>query len=337
MEKGSISNYFVNSALAPVIARGLDAQSLLRDAGIPLSVLVNAQGRVKSQNFAALWLGVARQLDDELFGQDSHRMKVGSFAFLCQTLVHCKTLHGALLQMVRFFNLLLDDFYCSVEVIGENACLSICERPCELPPRVFGHETLLIMQHGIACWLSGRRIPILTAEFAYKEPVYSEEYRAMYSENLRFDATRTTLIFNKSFLELPVIQSERHARDFVRGAPANFILKYKNSTGLAARIRRHLRAALCSNWPDFDSLAASLRMSPSTLRRRLDEEGQSFQAIKDDLRRDMAVDFLCNSNKSVTDISVEMGFTEVSAFHRAFKKWTGQKPSEYSLASLRQI
>lgn len=329
MEKDSISNYFVCSALAPIVGRGMNVQALLRDAGIPLSVLEIEEGRVHAQNFAALWLGVARQLDDELFGQDSQRMKVGSFAFLCQTMVHCKTLNAALLRMQRFFNLILDDFHCSLEVKGENACMSISERPCDASPRVFGHETLLIMQHGLACWLTGRRIPLVTAEFAYREPVYSEEYRVMYSENLRFDAPRTMLVFNKSFLELAVIQSERHARDFIRGAPANIVLKYKNTTGLAARIRRHLRAAARSRWLDFESLSALLQMSPSTLRRRLEEEGQSFQVIKDDLRRDMALNSLCHTDKSMTEISVELGFAEVSAFHRAFRKWTGQKPGDY--------
>ncbi len=336
MEKGSISNTFVCSALAPVLARGLDAQTLLREAAIPLSVLENKAGRIDSRKFAILWLGVARLLDDELFGQDSRRMKIGSFSFLCRTLVHCKTLNSALLHMLGFFNLLLDDFQCRLEVKGENACLSISERPSAFSPRVFGYETLLIMQHGIACWLTGRRIPILAAEFAYPEPDYSEEYHVMYSESLRFNAPSTMLVFDKSLLGLPVIQNTRHARDFIRGAPANFILKYKNTTGLAPRIRRHLRAAAHSRWPDFESLAVLFRMSPSTLRRRLEEEGQSFQAIKDDLRRAMACDFLCHTNKSATEIAAELGFAEVSAFHRAFKKWTGHKPSDFRTGRVHQ-
>jgi AraC-like DNA-binding protein len=329
MEKGSISIYFVQSALESVIKRGLDAESLLRAAGISPALLQAPQGRVTAQNFSALWLGVARVLDDELFGQDSRRMKVGSFAMLCHMLVHCDTLNSALQRMARYFNLLLDDFHCSVENNGHRAALVIRAESSPQAPRVFGYETLLMLQHGVACWLIGRRIPVLAAEFAYPEPSRSAEYARMYSQELHFNQDATRLLFDQSYLSLPVIQNERSVKEFVRAAPANIVLKYKNTTGLAAQIRRRLRAAARSDWPDFDVFAESLNMTPSTLRRRLEDEGQSFQAIKDDLRRDMAIDYLCHTSKNVAEIAFELGFAEASAFHRAFKKWAGASPGEY--------
>lgn len=329
MEKGSISVYFVHSALEPILERNLDAGELLMNAGISPALLNSPHGRVSAQNFSALWLGVARTLDDELFGQDSRRMKVGSFAMLCRTLVHCDNLRGALHCMDRFFNLILDDFFCTLGDDGRLASLVIEENAASRAPHVFGHETLLMMQHGLACWLIGRRIPILSARFAYPEPSRSAEYRRMYSDQLSFDEAATSLTFDHAYLLLPVIQTQRSARDFIRGAPANIVLKYKNSEGLAAQIRRRLRAAARTEWPDFDTFAHSLHMTSSTLRRRLEEEGQSFQAIKDQLRRDLAINYLCHTAKSVTAISSELGFAEASAFHRAFKKWTGARPGEY--------
>jgi AraC-like DNA-binding protein len=329
MEKGSISIYFVRSALEPIIERGLDCTELLRDAGISPALLHAPKGRVTAENFSALWLGVARMLDDELFGQDSRRMKVGSFAMLCQTLIHCDTLDSALLRMARCFNLMLDDFHCSIESDALHARLSIEPVPGARAPGVFGYETLLMMQHGLACWLVGRRIPVLAAAFAYPEPSRSAEYARMYSENLSFNEPATVLTFERSYLDLPVIQNETTAREFIRVAPANIVLKYKNSTGLSAQIRRRLRSAVRTEWPDFDVIAESLHMTPSTLRRRLEDEGESFQAIKDQLRRDIAIDYLCHTAKSVMDISTELGFSEASAFHRAFKKWTGACPGEY--------
>jgi AraC-like DNA-binding protein len=76
-------------------------------------------------------------------------------------------------------------------------------------------------------------------------------------------------------------------------------------------------------------LADDLQISSSTLRRRLEAEGQSYQSIKDQLRRDMAIDLLSFSQLSVMDIAGELGFAETSAFHRAFKKWTDANPGEY--------
>jgi AraC-like DNA-binding protein len=329
MENGSISIHFVRSAIEPVLERGLDADELLRGAGISPALLLTPQVRVTPQNFSALWLSVAAALDDELFGQDSRRMKVGSFAMLSQSLVHCATLRSALQRMARGFNLLLDDFYCSLETGERYASTAITHRPGRRQSPVFGCETLLMMQHGLACWLIGRRIPILKASFCYPEPVRSAEYGRMYSSELHFDQPGTALAFDPSFLDLPIIQDERTVREFVRQAPENIILKYKNSNGLAAQIRRRLRTSGRDQWPSFEGFAERLHMTPSTLRRRLLDEGASYQDIKDQLRRDIAIEYLCHTSSSVTDIACELGFSEASAFHRAFKKWTGANPGEY--------
>jgi AraC-like DNA-binding protein len=335
MQKGSVSIYFVKSAVEPVIARGIDPAPLLRYAGIAPAVLQAPQGRVIAESFSALWLGVARTLDDELFGQDSRRMKVGSFAMLSHILVECATLADALIRMSRFFNLLLDDFQCGVETSGGHAHLTIGQMPDSGAPRIFGYETLLMLQHGLACWLIGRRIPVLAARFAYPAPSRSAEYQFMYSPHLTFNDSVTSLSFERSYLDLPVIQNGRTVREFVRNAPANIILKYKNTNSLAAQIRRRLRAAEAFEWPEFDAIAKVLNLTPSTLRRRLDVEGQSFQAIKDQVRRDMAIDQLCHTTRSVAEIAAELGFSEASAFHRAFKKWAGASPGEYRLMAHR--
>lgn len=329
MEKNSISIHFVQSALQAVEDQGFDITDILRASDIDSVLLKSPQSRVTAANFSALWLAVARCLDDEFFGQDSHRMKVGSFAMLCRTLIHYKTLKGALVCMMRFFNLLLDDYHCSLVSDGQYSRMVIEDLAKNQQPRVFGHETLLIMQHGIVCWLVGRRIPILTAGFAYPEPSYSAEYLLMYSSELHFNQAATSLTFDARYLDLPIIQNERTVNAFIRAAPANIVLKYKNNSSFSATIRKSLRATPSNDWPDFDTFASNLNMTRSTLRRRLDEEGQPFQAIKDQLRRDIAIESLSDNAKSVMDIATELGFAEPSAFHRAFKKWTSTTPGEY--------
>ncbi len=76
-------------------------------------------------------------------------------------------------------------------------------------------------------------------------------------------------------------------------------------------------------------MARQLHMSPQTLRRHLSEEGSSFQELKDHLRRDLAIYHLGRSDLSIQDIAEQLGFSEPSAFHRAFKKWTGLTPGAY--------
>lgn len=328
MEKGSVAICFVQHAVRPVIARHLDADALLRSAGIAPDLLRLPHARVSSASYSALWRAVAHALDDEFFGQDARRMKVGTFAMLCRSALQCRTLGQALQRAADFLDLILDDLGLQLEVENTVAVLRLQQRHAGAP-RIFAHETMLILWHGLACWLVGRRIPVLATGFAYPEPAYSEEYRSMYSTQLRFEQAATSMRFDAAYLALPVLQTEATAHDFLPGAPANMILKYKNSGSIAAKIRRRLRLLPVRQWPEFDALAAEMHLTRSTLRRRLEQDGQSVQQIKDQLRRDLAIDDLLQSSKSVTQIALDLGFAEPSAFYRAFRKWTGARPAEY--------
>lgn len=334
-EKGTVNICFVASAIEPVSRRGLDADAVLQQSGISPSLLDMPQARVSAANFAALWRRVAVVLDDEFFGQDSRRMKCGSFAMLCRAVVHCATLRQALERTLLFFRLQLDDIAGELSSAGDAATIALEVRAGTPRQRIFAHETLLILIHGVACWLVGRRIPITAAQFAYPEPAHSTEYRLMYSTDLRFSQPRTCIVFDRSFLDLPVVQDENSTKEFLRVAPQNILVKYKNANSLAARIRRRLRQLPPGELLDFATLAAELNTTPITLGRRLQEEGESYRSIKDQLRRDLAITYLSHSERSVRDIAAELGFAEPSAFHRAFKKWTGSAPGEYRRRLLR--
>jgi AraC-like DNA-binding protein len=328
-EPGTIAICFVAAALQSVRGRDLNADELLANVGLSSSLLQVPQARVSAKHYGALWRAIAAALDDEFFGQDSRRMKVGSFAMLCHAVLNCKTLGAALERSLRFYALILDDISGSAERDAQEARIVLHERTAGASHRVFAHELLLMLLYGVSCWLVGRRIPILRTEFNYAEPAHSAEYRLMYCADLRFNRPNTLLAFEASYLDLPVVQNERSAKEFLRSAPENILLKYKNGSSLTARVRRRLRQFLPGAVPDFEQLADEMSMTPATMRRRLHDEGESYQSIKDKLRRDLAISYLSHSKRSVMDIALELGFSERSAFHRAFRKWTGAAPGEF--------
>jgi len=323
----------VDAALAPVRARGLDADGLLTSVGLSPGLLAAPQARVSTEQYGALWRRIAIALDDEFFAQDSRRMKVGTFAMLCRSVVHCPDLARALERSLRFFALTFDDLGGRLVVDPGLARIVLTDRRGPPETRVFAHETLLMLLHGLACWLVGRRIPIRYVQFGYPEPAHGAEYRLMYSHDLRFQMPQTAIAFDAGLLGLPVIQDEHSVLDFLAHAPENILVKYKNPRGLGARIRRRLRQSLPQGFPEFDALAQELRMAPATLRRRLQEEGSAYQTIKDELRRDLAIEHLTHSHRTVLDIALELGFAERSAFHRAFRKWTGVSPGDFRRAA----
>jgi AraC-like DNA-binding protein len=78
-----------------------------------------------------------------------------------------------------------------------------------------------------------------------------------------------------------------------------------------------------------------MHCAQATLRRRLRVEGQTYQSVKDDLRRDMALEQLLHGDKSTPEIAALLGYADHSAFYRAFRKWTGGLPSDYRRGSVR--
>lgn len=305
---------------------------VLKIAGISREMIGISHARVTAAAFATLWLAVARELDDEFFGLDRRRMKVGSFAMLCHAVLHSENLDRAIRRCLKALALFLDDVSGELSLEGKHAMISITNRIRSPAARRFADETLLVMVHGLISWLSGQRIPLTLVEFAHPRPPYAREYTVIYSQNLRFDAERTRIRFDARLLRAPIIQNAATMKQFLRTAPQSVFLKYKDQKSLTARVRRRLRSSLRGEeWPFLDAIAREFNMAPTTLRRRLESEGSSYQGIKDELRRDAAIHYLCNSYLSVAEIASALGFQETSAFYRAFKKWCGAHPGEYRI------
>ena len=329
---GTISLGFVRPVVECLRAGEVDVDGVLRLAGIPSELLTSNSLRVTARQYSALWKLVIEHLDDEFFGQDSRRMKAGSFALMARSATHCANLGEALKVVQRFFGIFLDDLGVGLSAeLGESriSIAQLAQGPC----KAFAHETLLVMVLGLGCWLVGRRILISSASFAFTKPAHFSEYEAIFGSRLAFEQPVTRIQFSSSYLKLPVIQSAATLKQFLREAPENILVKYKNKTGLTATIRKHIKANLPHALPTAALISRRLHMTQSTLARRLRSEGHTYQSIKNDVRRELAVKYLTDTSKGVRAIATALGFLDRTSFHRAFLKWTGDSPSAYRLSS----
>jgi len=257
-------------------------------------------------------------------------MKVGSFALLCHAVLPSGHLERALRQMLRGFGVFLDDVSAALSLQDGAAVVTLDNRIADPEARRFADETLLVMVHGLASWLAGRRLPLLAAEFAHPVPAHAAEYAVMFAQRVAFGAAATAIRFDAGLLAAPVVQDEAALKAFLRVAPQSVFLKYKNEEGWTARLRRRLRSSVGQeDWPVLEDVARELHVAPTTLRRRLEAEGSSYQGVKDELRRDVAIHQLCTTRLGIAEIGHLVGFQDPSAFHRAFKKWCGVQPGEY--------
>lgn len=327
-EKDSVAVYFVHAMVHALRDDPLRLRAVLEQAGIDPALMDQPQARVPATAFAALWLIQIRELDDEFFQLDSHGMPIGSFALICRALIQEPNLEKAMRQCLANFALFLRDFRGSLSVRGRRAVISLQTRCEDQQASVFGEETFLVLMFSLLCWLGGRRIPIDRVDFRHQRVPLTDD-PMLWGANLTFGAERTEIEFASRYLRLPVVQDLASLKVFLRSAPQWLVIRFRNQHGLAAQVHQRLRSSHYSEWPTLQTFALEQRMSPSTFRRKLEREGCSFQEIKDEVRRGLAFEQLRQTQVSITEIAEQTGFQEPSAFHRAFKKWTGESPGRY--------
>jgi AraC-like DNA-binding protein len=331
-ERGTISMSLVEETLALARARGLDVLPIVEAAGIAPPMLASPKSRVTPAQYGALWARIARALDDEFFGQDSRAMKSGAFIAMTQASLTARNGGQALTRAVNFMRLVLDDMSVQISKRDDRVRLAFVQRDGAPQPAMFAYATWFILVYGLVCWLVGRRIPLLEARFRCAAPPAAHEYRLMFCDDLFFDQQESYVDLAPGFVDLPVVQTTSTVKPFLRDAPASFIIKYRNPGSLAARVRKTLRALPMSAWPGSGDMAQRLHVAEATMRRHLKQEGYTYQSIKDDLRRDLAIAALQRGSQSIAEVATALGFAEPSAFHRAFRKWTGMRPADYRAA-----
>ncbi|MFG3017546.1 AraC family transcriptional regulator [Streptomyces sp. NPDC048254] len=336
----SVAIHHVRASLRGAERHGVDITALLERAAISPRLLEVPLARVSPQQFARLTKEVWQALDDELQGLGPQPLKVGTFAMMCHAVVHCSPdLRSALDRGSTFYRLFPGGprFHLEEgleeepgeETDAHDEARVVFDFTAFDDPDHYLAESATVVLHRVAGWLIRRRINLTRVEFGYPAPGHALEYDLLYGAPCFFRAPHTALVFDRAVLDQPVLQDEAGLRAFLRRAPGDVLARLDYGSTAAAQVRRLLGQSLPDRMPDPQDIAARLAVSAQTLRRRLAAEGTSFQQIRDQLRRDVAIAALAEGTVSIEDLSHQLGFSEPSAFHRAFKRWTGSAPRSY--------
>jgi AraC-like DNA-binding protein len=317
----------VHSILLGARHQGVDVAPLLARAGIAPALLDSPIARVSQQQYALLVRALRRRMRDELWGLTHRKLRPGSFAVCMQNLVRCATLGEALRAGFAYYDLLIDDFVPRLTVPGEIARIQFIARRERDARLDYAIKAFMLFMLGAASWLVARRIPLV--EIDYMPGMQSTETSRVYQCPVRQSQPHVGMSFEAHWLQLPIVQTPQSLHEFLAAAPANLIIKYRDTSSVTDRIRRLLRKRLGGELPSLEEVSDALAVAPQTLRRRLRDEGRGFQQIKDELRRDVAIELLSQTRLPLIEIANRVGFSEASTFHRAFKNWTGVAPGEY--------
>jgi AraC-like DNA-binding protein len=323
----TISIAFVHGMLSGAKARGLACEAFVADAGIAPELLEQAGARVSVAQYIALFRLLMTRLDDELIGFLSRPLKHGSFALIARSAISATTLETAMRRAAHVFHLLQDDVKLEARREGVWVGWSMRFADAAVAQPLFLHELLLRGLWRTLAWLVGGQLQPERFDFAFPSPPYAAGYARIFPAPLRFDCAQSAFWFDAARLGDPVRREEAALRAFLADAQTQLIVPPRGGE-VGARVRSHLlRTEL--GWPDLAATADALHMSIATLQRRLAAEGTSFQSLKDELRRDLAIVRMNTSAVPLATLAAELGFADSAAFQRAFKAWTGSAPGLY--------
>ena len=323
-----VDMHYFRVALGCAVRKGFDGDEILSALNI---VITPNQKRVDDEQMTRLVQYVWATLNDEFLGCTKQPCKTGMFPFMARHVLNYQSLEKMLEQGIIFYNLVTNDIQMKLVKSGELAEIEFTFKHPELDPNHFFLEFWLIIWHRFSSWLIDVKISLSQVCFTHAKPNHHQEAKLLFSCRHRFNSSVVKLCFSKKYLDLPCARSNKELTRFLRDSPADLITIPGSEHSFKAKviailIHNENDALYC---PSFETIALKLNMSAQTLRRRLKVEGTSYPMIKDEIRRDLAIDYLLHSTLSINDISNALGFSEPRSFTRAFKQWTGISPSKY--------
>ena len=189
----------------------------------------------------------------------------------------------------------------------------------------------LIVWHALCGWLIGQSLT--GGELRIDAPVVNQEYQDSLGRTIcgpvYFDAGENTCRFDGALLDHRVVHTPESLADFLKNSVYHLMAMDRVQASTSAAIKSLISIDLPNGMPSFADIASMLYMSESSLRRRLQAEETSYQAIKDGVRCEVAIDKLLHEDALVADLSELLGFAEPSSFVRSFKNWTSYTPKAY--------
>jgi AraC-like DNA-binding protein len=324
---------FVQTILRAYEKYAADPSEALRLARIARSDLQRSEVRVTATQLEILTGFAMRQLDDEALGWFSRKLPWGSYGMLCRASITAPNLAIALKRWCRHHRLLTDDIILDLSIEGPLARLAITENRRLHEMRELCLLTNLRHMHGYACWVIDSRIPLHAIDLPFQAPRHAAVYGLLYRVPIQFGAKKAAIEFDAQYLSLPLRRDEKALQDMLRRALPLTVRQYRSDRLMVLRLRDVLRAN-CTKLHAGESVARALNVSLRTLHRRLLEEGTSLQKVKNGVRRDLAIERLERTSRSIKQIARDAGFHNDKSFMRAFKQWTGESPMEYRRKSI---
>lgn len=309
---------------------GIDTRALLQAVGIERSTLEDSDARLPLEQVRALWARAYElSRDPDLALHAAEQLPFGAYKVIDLLAAHAPTIGSGIAQVSEYFPL-INSAVCLPIVVGEQE-VTLGIESASAP----GVLTRPYVEYTFAAILLRTRIAfgvdfaVERVELSHDPPPSTREHERIFRCPVQFRASDCRMVFDRSVWDTPRSSEDSVLFSVLEEYAALLLETPRPPASLVNDVRRAIAAELRGGDPSVQRVAKSLGMSPRTLQRRLLQKEIKYSEILDEMRQGAARAYLSQHEISVSETAYLLGFSELSSFNRAFKRWHGCSPKQY--------
>ena len=333
MRKWTTTSQFIRDLLQGAKNSGVDTQEKLRLVGIPPKKLNQKSITLTQDQLQLLVNLLAAELNDinlGLLAKPLHPRAI-KLAYYCA--INGESVGDAIEIFCEFFNSYENSLRYLFITESDFAYFRILPNSDKELVNNYPLVYWASIIYRMLCHMSEQRLTLKAASFNHAAPNYVSEYQFMfYNSLIHFNEKRTELIFPLATMHRPIVNRIKWDNSALTSELiiSQFIVPHNLGPHIQTWLTRKLR--LLKKMPSIEETSQHFAMTRQTMLRKLAKENTNFQEIKHRVWREAACQMLLESNRSVSEIALELGFSEAASFSRAFKRWTGFSPRGFRSA-----
>lgn len=314
-------------------SKGISTSELFDKAGLAPGIMDTDDGRLEGEQLQTFIRLLVEQTGNPILGLESGDfVQPGSYSVLGYITMSCATLAEAVTRIAPYEKLVGDMGITRLQMKGDEVSMVwICNFTDPVVwPQVVDNVVASWIQY--AHWLadSTDASPIrVSLKRSSPGPEFEPAYRERWGCPVTFDAPENAVILHKDLLATRLRQPDPLLRKTLEAHALSQLALLDTDTDLTSRVKQGIQKQLAGGVTRQDLIAEELGMTSRTLQRKLSQEGASYQKLLDDVRQQMAEDYLRNTEMSIPEIALRLGYSETTSFHRKFKAAAGQTPGDY--------
>lgn len=328
MSSRTTSSAWFKGVIDVLESEGLDTGAIMAAAEIDPAVLRDPDARLPTEKMSRLWRAAAEISGDPNVGLASALVpKPGNFDIVGYAMLSSKNLRAALQSFSRHMRLVSDAAEVTLEDRGENVLVrfDLYGGREPLPRQRIEFDLLTLLT--FCRWVSGRLIQPVSLWMQPPEPADAKPLAATFQCPLLFERDFNALIFTRLDLDAPLPSCNPSVAELHDKLLQERLAAY-DGAGTSLKVRKQIARSLATGEPRREAVAQALNMSDRTLRRRLEDEGVTFEQLLDATRCDLAQHYLARPTMTIAEAAYLLGFSEPGAFNRACRRWFEAPPGQ---------